>query len=419
MRNKLAISIVLVMIGLAVAACGLGRPIENPDASSNQTTNYNNNGQTQLVVYNGPQQDLLGQIDPTATPISEDVLIEAHAIEDVFINLYERINPSVVNIEVVADTSISNRISSSGSGFVYDDQGHIVTNAHVILDAREIVVTFSDGFVTSAELVGVDTFSDLGVIRVDVSNPERLVPVTLGDSNEVRVGQSVVAIGNPFGLKSSMTIGTVSATGRALPSEQLLNIDRGDPGIFNNPSIIQVDASINPGNSGGPVLNLDGEVIGVAAAIRTETGIFQGVAFAVPVNTLRRVVPQLIETGTVAYSYLGISSPSSDLGLTVAALAEPFNLPVNQGVLVVSVAEGTAAAEAGLQGGTETVTFRGENVQIGGDIIIAVNGQDVSDLDELLAYLVENTSPGDTITLTVVRGGETLEIPVVLGERPR
>lgn len=418
MQNKLAISIVLVMIGLVLAACGLGRPIEDPGVSSNQTTNGNNNGQNQLVVYNGPQQDLLGQIDPTATPISEDVLIEAHAIEDVFINLYERINPSVVNIEVVADTSISGRISSSGSGFVYDDQGHIVTNAHVILDAQEIVVTFSDGFVTNAELVGVDTFSDLGVIRVDV-NPDRLVPVTLGDSNQVRVGQSVVAIGNPFGLKSSMTIGTVSATGRALPSEQLLNIDRGDPGIFNNPSIIQVDASINPGNSGGPVLNLDGEVIGVAAAIRTETGIFQGVAFAVPVNTLRRVVPQLIETGTVAYSYLGISSPRSDLGLSVAALAEAFNLPVNRGILVATVEADTPAEEAGLQGGSEMATFRGENFQLGGDIIIAVNGENVSDLDELLAYLVENTSPGDTITLTVVRGSETLEIPVTLGERPR
>jgi 2-alkenal reductase len=243
--------------------------------------------------------------------------------------------------------------------------------------------------------------------------PERLFPVELGDSNQLLVGERVVAIGNPFGLESSMTVGIVSALGRALPSERLI---RGTvPAIYSNPSIIQVDASINPGNSGGPILDMNGRVVGVATAIRTDTGIFQGVAFAVPANTVRRVVPQLIENGQVVYPWLGVSSADD---VRLGELASEFNLPVLSGVLVERVLPESPADQAGLRGGNEEASFRGNIIRIGGDIIVAVNGIFVRDLDELLAYLVENTVPGDQITLTVVRGNQTLEIEVTVGTRP-
>ena len=417
-ENKKALfslTVVLLLSGLLLIGCGVSAPLnaESDVSVSQRDSTY----EDEYVSYPVSQLDTQAQMEPTATPVSDTVLAEAQAVDSVFINIYDRTNPAVVNIEIVSDNAVSDRISSSGSGFVYTDEGHIITNAHVVQNAREIIVTFSDGFVTNAELVGLDNFSDLAVIQVDV-NPSRLLPVSIGNSRDVQVGQYVVVIGNPFGLKSSMTVGNVSATGRALPSEQLINFDRNSSGVFNNPSIIQVDASINPGNSGGPVLNLDGEVIGVASAIRTETGIFQGVAFAVPSNTLKRIVPQLIQRGEAIYPYLGISSPPSDTGVSVAALAEEFNLPVNSGVLIANVIEDSPADEAGLQGGSDEEIVRGQRVTLGGDIIVAIDDMFVHDLDELLAYLVQNTSPGDTVTLTIVRDNQTLEIPVTIGERP-
>jgi len=296
---------------------------------------------------------------------------------------------------------------------VYDLDGHIVTNSHVVRDADGIRVTFRDGYVADAELVGLDDFSDLAVIRVDV-DPARLLPVTLAEVDKLYVGERVIAIGNPFGLASSMTTGMISALGRTLPSGQLLdpNLDR-----YNNPSIIQVDAEINPGNSGGPLLNSYGEVIGVNTAIRTETGIFQGVGFAVPVSTVLRVVPELIETGEVRYSRLGISSLSPEGGFTVAGLAEPLGLPVTQGVLIQEVTLDSPAARAGLQGGTEELVLRGLGFFTGGDIIVAIDDVFIETMDDLVSYLVVHTRPGDEVTLTVIRGDQTLEVPVTLDSR--
>jgi S1-C subfamily serine protease len=267
--------------------------------------------------------------------------------------------------------------------------------------------------VTEAELVGLDDFSDLAVIRVDV-DPARLIPVTLADPGGLYVGQRVIAIGNPFGLASSMTTGTISALGRTLPSGQLL-----DPTLepYNNPSIIQVDAEINPGNSGGPLLNSYGEVVGVNTAIRTESGTFQGVGFAVPVSTVLRVVPELIEKGQVEYSRLGVSSLSPEGGFSVAGLAEELNLPVTQGVLIQEVTPGSPADRAGLRGGTGQMMLRGQGILTGGDIVVAINGQFVSTMDDLVDYLVVNTRPGDEVTLTIIRNGETLEVPVTLDSR--
>ncbi len=351
----------------------------------------------------------------TPTPLAPELIAQADAEHALLTNLYLRTNPSVVNIEIVSSVHTAvDVVDSSGSGFVFDEDGHIVTNAHVVRDAREILVTFSDGHVLSAELVAVDDYSDLAVIRVDPARAP-LVPVLLGDSNQLQVGQRVIAIGNPFGLDGSMTVGIVSALGRSLPSARLL-----DPAYerYSNPSIIQIDAAVNPGNSGGPLLDSYGQVVGINTAIRTDNGGFQGIAFAVPVNTMKRIVPQLIEEGRVQYSWLGISSPAAEGGYSVAALADELNLPVRNGILVSEITPGSPAARAGLRAGTQTTTIRGVPIPLDSDIIVAVNGQMVRDIDSLVAYLVENTSPGDTITLTIVRAGQTLDLDVTLGVRP-
>jgi S1-C subfamily serine protease len=351
----------------------------------------------------------------TPTAIPPDVVQQADAEYLLLSNIYERVNPSVVNIEIVSRFRTTDVIGSSGSGFVINADGFIVTNAHVVRDAEEVLVTFYNGYVISADIIGIDDYSDLAVIRVaDEDAP--LMPVTLGDSNNLKVGQRIIAIGNPFGLEGSMTVGIVSALGRSLPSAELL-----DPAYqgYSNPSIIQIDAAVNPGNSGGPLLDSYGTVIGINTAIRTENGGFQGVAFAVPVNTLRRVVPQLIDKGYADYSWLGITTTADVHGFSMAALADELGFPVTYGVLINEVYSNSPAANAGLQGSTDDVRVRGITVEIGGDIIIAINGNMVRDIDDLVAYLVENTSPGDAVVLTIIRDGETFDVDVMLGTRPR
>lgn len=352
----------------------------------------------------------------TPTPVAAEIVEAADAEYLLLTNLYERVNPSVVNIEIVSRFhSDSGIVDSSGSGFVYDMNGHIVTNSHVVRDAEQILVTFYDGYVTEADVVGVDDYSDLAVIEITPGDAS-LVPVLLGDSNNLKVGQRVIAIGNPFGLEGSMTEGIVSALGRSLPSARLLDATYER---YDNPSIIQVDASVNPGNSGGPLLNSYGEVVGINTAIRTESGGFEGVAFAVPVNTLKRIVPQIISGGEVQYSWLGIVTSTSNLpGISMAVLADELDMPVRYGVLIDSVQPDSPAARAGLQGGTDMIRVRGIDVTVGGDVVVAINGEIVRDIDDLVAYLVENTSPNDTVVLTIVRGGQTLDLDVTLGERP-
>lgn len=357
------------------------------------------------------------QLAPTPTALPLELIQQADLEYVLLENLYERANPSVVNIEIVSSFhSETDIIDSSGSGFVFDEEGHIVTNAHVVRDAEEVMVTFSTGYVVPAEVVGIDDYSDLAVIKVDPAEVP-LVPLPVGDSNLLQVGQRVVAIGNPFGLDGSMTTGIISALGRSLPSAQLL--DSRYQG-YNNPSIIQIDAAVNPGNSGGPLLNSLGEVVGINTAIRTENGGFQGIAFAVPSNTLLRIVPQLIEDGTAEYSWLGISSPATIRGgsFNLGLIADELNLPVRQGVLVSEVFADSPAARAGLQSGTEREFVRGVEVPVGADIIVAIDGHTVHDIDDLVAYLVENTSPDDVVTLTIVRGNQTLDLDVTLGVRP-
>ena len=382
------------------------RQVAPPSAEDLRNANYRPSGWT------AP----LPQLEATPTPFPPEVIAEADLESQLLENIYQRVDPAVVNIEIVSRFhGPSDIIDSSGSGFVLDTGGHIVTNAHVVRDAEEILVTFYDGAVAKAELVGYDDYSDLAVISVP-TDKATLLPVTLGDSNALHVGQRVIAIGNPFGLQGSMTEGIISALGRSLPSAQMLDA-RYQP--YGNPSIIQVDASVNPGNSGGPLLDTYGRVIGITTAIRSDTGGFQGIAFAVPVNTVKRIVPQLIEDGQAEYPWLGISSLPSEGGYSVAALADELGLPVRYGVLVDDVAEDSPAAHAGLRAGTDLVEVRGRQIARDSDIIVAINGETVRDIDDLLAYLVENASPGDTVVLTIVRGDQTLDLDVTLGARPR
>ncbi len=392
----------ILLASLMLAACQSAPPLRDAVAST-------------------PPRDLPMSVtfpDQTLpTPVPQAIIDAADAEYLLLTNIYERLAPSVVNIDVTVSEVIGSGIqldSASGSGFVYDALGHIVTNAHVVSDADEIFVTFYDGYVAEAQLIGTDSYSDLAVIRVNV-DAERLFPVTLGDSHAVRVGERAIAIGNPFGLASSMTVGVVSALGRQLPSAEMLDTTLNR---FQNPSIIQVDTDINPGNSGGPLLNSRGEVIGVNTAIRTETGTFQGVGFAVPSATVQRVIPELIDSQTVNYAWLGISSQPIEGGFGVSGLVDLLQLPVDSGVLIDSVTNESPAQRAGLRGGTSLQEVRGRNICTGGDIIVAVNGTYIRTMDELVYFLAVNTRPGDEIVLLVVRGEETFEVPVLLEARP-
>jgi 2-alkenal reductase len=292
---------------------------------------------------------------------------------------------------------------------VIDKEGHIVTNNHVIEMADALEVIFSDGSVADAQILGTDPYSDLAVIQVDVS-PERLVPLELSNSSTLQVGQRVIAIGNPFGLDGTMTVGIISALGRTLPAQILEGSGR-----FSNPEIIQTDAAINPGNSGGPLLDIRGRVVGVNTAIRSTTGTNSGIGFAVPVSTVRRIVPTLIKEGVYRYPYLGITY---DTRFTMAEIAGPLGLPVTHGALIDRVTPGTAADQADLRGGDHEVEVMGTTVNAGGDIIVAIDGYKLRDFDDLIAYLVRETQVGQKVVLTVIRDGENLEVSVTLGERP-
>ena len=351
------------------------------------------------------------------TPVAASVIAEADAEYTLLTNLYERSALSVVNVEVQMPSSAlyPQGEQTRGSGFVYDDLGYIITNAHVIANAKGVRVTFHNGTNVAATVIGYDSYSDLGVIQVAPTGVQ-LLPLELGESSGVRVGQRAITIGNPFGLSASMSVGIVSGIGRTLRSAELVD-ENALPG-FQNPSIIQIDAPINPGSSGGPLLNSEGFVVGVTTAIRTDSGVFAGVGFAVPSATVKRVVPQLIENGRVEYPWLGISVGSEDNGFGVAGLAETLNLPVEAGVMVRGITTGSPADSAGVRGGSQVIDVRGEPVCVGGDIIVAINDTYVTSMDALTVYLIEQTHVGESVSLRVVRDQQTFDVPVKLIARP-
>jgi S1-C subfamily serine protease len=363
-----------------------------------------------VALFSAPGGQTESQQLPTALP--QDVLNQADVQDQILVNLYERVSPSVVNVEVSAkDSSGQLQDVGLGSGFVYDMDGHIITNAHVEVQSDELRVKFEDGTVLTAKVVGDDKYSDLAVLKVDAPAGFSLTPLEIGDSSTLQVGERVMAIGNPFGLSNTMTTGIVSGIGRTLPSN--LVTDTG--AAFSNPLIIQIDAAINPGNSGGPLLDLHGRVVGVNVAIRSDTGVNAGVGFAIPSNTLTRVVPQIIQTGKVSYPYLGIATQSS---FELGELSLAFHLPVSQGVLISDVPAGSPASKAGLRGSTHNDTLRGQPVALGGDIIVAVDRVPINNFDELLGYLVSNTSIGQRVVVTIIRDGQKMDVPVTLESRP-
>lgn len=349
------------------------------------------------------------QPQPIATP--DKLTIQADEIDQLLSNIYERANPGVVNIDILAGSGADVTDVGLASGFVIDAAGHIVTNNHVVDGATELDVTFSDGSAATASVVGADPYSDLAVIKVNL-DPSRLTPLPLGDSDQMKVGQRVIAIGNPFGFAGTMTVGIISAKGRALAANTT-----NTGGVFNNPDIIQTDAAINPGNSGGPLLNSQGEVVGVNAEIRTNGNRSNsGVGFAIPSNTVKRVTQQILKEGRASYPYLGVSVNSD---FTPAELAQALKLPIEKGVLIASVTENGPAARAGLRGGDRQVTVRGIPVRSGGDIITAIDGAAINSFDEMIAYLAAQKQVGQTVTVTIMRGAETLQVQVTLDERPR
>jgi len=294
-----------------------------------------------------------------------------------------------------------------GSGFVYDKEGHIVTNNHVVEGAKTIRVTFFDGISVPAELVGTDPDSDLAVIKVNPKGLD-LTPLSLGDSRSLKVGQRVIAIGNPFGLNNTMTTGIVSALGRSIPASTT-----GLAG-FTIPDVIQTDAAINPGNSGGPLLNAAAEVVGVNSAIESPVRAWAGVGFAIPSAIVAQVVPVLIEGQDVQHPWLGISGTTLN-----PQINEKMGLPADQrGVLVVEVTKDSPADKANLQGSTKDVTIDGLPMKVGGDVIISINGAPVRQFDDLLLYLTYNAKVGDKVTLTLLRDGKNEDVTVELMDRP-
>jgi S1-C subfamily serine protease len=325
--------------------------------------------------------------------------------------VYEAVGDSVVNIAVtsLAYDFFMNPVpqEGSGSGFIYDTEGHIVTNYHVVEDVTDIQVMFSDGKMLPATVVGSDPTNDLAVLKVDPGE-HVLTPVVLGRSDNLRVGQFVVAIGNPFGLEQTVTFGVISSLGRVIQSPEY-NRFIGEA--------IQTDAAINPGNSGGPLLDLEGRVIGVNAQIISPSQANAGIGFAIPANTVQRVVPELIATGYYPHPWLGVNLLDlSRWAETLQAARE--NVP-NEGLMILEIVSGSPAERAGLRGGQRFISLGNvRRFPVGGDIIIALNGVPVTSYSEFSIYLEMNTRVGETIAVTVLRDGQEQIIPTVLQERP-
>ncbi|MFL6524417.1 MAG: S1C family serine protease [Nitrososphaera sp.] len=398
---KRAILVVIICVGVLLASIG-------------------------TLGYYAPYQYNLGQKIPLAATVAQGgELVDSPAnvttnavqitrnnsltLED----LFKGTQPSVVQ---VSGTATNNNMVSGvtlGSGFIYDNSGHVVTNYHVVAGVNDISVTFVDGTVYRASVVGTDQYSDLAVLHVEEDVPtDKLKPLPLGNSSSLRVGQEVVAIGNPFGLSGSMTEGIVSGLNRLIPVYQDPLSNVAAP-AFSIPDVIQTDAAINPGNSGGPLLDMEGEVIGINSAIFSTTGGFAGIGFAIPSNTIAQVVPSLITTGSYQHPWLGVSG----IDMT-PEIAEAIGLGEPRGFLVIEAAPGGPADSAGIQGGDTPAQLDGREIALGGDVILAINDKDIRKIDDVLGYLQQATKVGETVVLTVWRDGQINQIDVTLGPRP-
>ena len=377
---------------------------------------------TELIVSNGDHLETVGEItiddaitdqeSSSETSVSETSVSETSvsdtshvkkSSEYSLIEIFERSEASVVQVNVRTDDGETD-LSNMGSGFVYSDDGYIITNNHVVDSAGKVTITFLDGESYIADVIGTDADLDLAVLKI---KPEStyLHPLIIGDSSKLKVGEQIAAIGNPFGLSGSMTAGIVSQIGRLLPQDSGYSI----------PDVIQTDAAINPGNSGGPLLNMKGEVVGINTAIQSATGEFTGVGFAVPSNTVKKVIPFLIKDGIFQHPWMGITGTDVD-----PELAKVRDLDSSKGFLVVTVVEGSPAEEAGLQGVNEEniIEIDGREFPTDGDIIIMIDDKVVRKISDLLIHLQREKSVGDEMVMTINRDGTIIETTLILGERP-
>src|ERR671910_1583605 len=397
------VSVIIVFASLIIYGLNDNR---TPHYSPSKTAVGQEQGQ-------GEQDNSSDESDIAVNSISELSLPE----------LFSKVEKSVVQVanKEEAGITIGERL---GSGFVYDKSGHIVTNYHVLAGGAtegNVQITFLDGSTYNARLVGGDPFSDLAVLQLEGENipEEKLIPLPIGDSTTLRVGEQVVAIGNPFGLSGSMTEGIISGLGRMLPSAEreeesdIIPSDLDSPTGFLIPDIIQTDAPINPGNSGGPLLNTQGEVIGINTAIFSTTGASAGIGFAIPSNTIKNVIPSLITKGDYQHPYLGI------VGVDITPeIAEALGLTEARGFLVTDVSSGSPAQKAGIQGGSSLANVNGREIAMGGDVILKVDEHTVRKLDDVLTYLEREKKVGDAVQLTILRNGITENIALTLGPRP-
>jgi len=388
MRKKLHLSISIILLMVALSGCNL---ISLPSIKQQEPTPTPPSTPTPVVIV------------VTPTPLPPEMLEAADVGEQLVINVYEQVSPAVVHIasQVITMSFFWGPIpqEGTGSGFVIDRKGHIVTNNHVVEGADEVHVTLADGTRVPAEIVGTDPYNDLAVIKIDVP-PDKLYPVELGSSVDLRVGQRAIAIGNPFGLDRTLTTGVISSLGRPL------EVENGQV-IYN---VIQTDAAINPGNSGGPLLDSRGRVIGVNTAIRTGA---ENIGFAIPVDTVKRVVPELIEKGRYRHPWLGDLSYSID-----SELAQSLGLSVDKGILIAQIYRDSPAAKAGLRGGNRQVIVGNRRIIAGGDIIVAIDGRPVKSNEDLTVYMETETQVGQVVELTILRGDQEMTIEVELGEVP-
>ncbi|CAG0927382.1 serine protease DegQ [Thermoflexales bacterium] len=404
MKTKLWLVTIALIAVFALAAC-------SPTALSE-------------VMAAAPARDQVpAAISAPAANTTGSALGSVSDLEQTLQQIYQRVNPSVVAIQVVGQTSATSAIpffgdngqelpqipqQGLGSGFVWDQDGHLVTNNHVVDGAAKIWVTFADGTIVPATLVGADPDSDLAVIKVNLP-ADQLQPVKVADSTQVKVGQLAVALGNPFGNENTMTVGFVSAIGRSIPA------DGGTTGVsYTIPDVIQTDAPINPGNSGGVLVDDQGQLMGVTSQIDSPVRASVGIGFVIPSNIVQQVVPELIKSGHYDHSWLGVSG-----GSLIPDLATAMNLPSDQrGALVNRVTADSPADKAGLRGSDQPTTLNGQSVNVGGDVIIAIEGQPVKTFDDLVAYLVRSTRVNQTVTLTILRDGQQQDIKVTLEARP-
>jgi S1-C subfamily serine protease len=433
MKNTKRFLAFAVIAAFVIGACAAPTLLINAGTSLIRQSNPSSQASAALpqvatAATASPQvSNVSATVDQPVTQTQSGPLLAAY--QGTLEQIYAQVNPSVVNINISQSASSlnlpfnhpslgsgkgSNPLvqTALGSGFVWDTQGDIVTNNHVVSGADAISVTFADGSTYSANLVGADPNSDLAVVKVNAPASE-LHPVQLADSNQVKVGQLAIAIGNPYGLSGTMTAGIISGLSRTLPVG-LDNQNAQSSPTYSIPDIIQTDASINPGNSGGVLVNSDGQVIGVTSAIESSSNSNSGIGFVIPSSIVQKVVPSIIQTGTYQHPWIGIE------GTTVTPdLAAADNLPSGQqGVLVISVTPNSPAAKAGLRGGTQTQNLNGNQISLGGDVITAVDGQPVTRFEDLTSYLLNNTQVGQTISLTILRGGQEMSVKLTLGVLP-